>query len=90
MAKSKEIEELAKEQTQQEKLTPANKKAENPLLAEMDKNSVVTLTSPSREQLQDDTLALLDAAKGSAYAGAVGFNAEKGEYTITLVKVKEK
>ena len=62
---------------------PAKVPASSPI-AELKDKGVITLTAKTREQLQEDALQLIDAAKGKAYAGAAGYNAEIGLFTLTI------
>ena len=77
---------MAAGQTQQPESVPAAKAAENTKspIAELTEKGFVTLTAKTREQLQEDALQLIDAAKGKAYAGAAGYNAEIGLFTLTI------
>ena len=48
----------------------------------------VTLYAPTLEKLNQDTLEIIAAAEGKAYAGAAGYNVIKG-YTILITLQKE-
>lgn len=82
---------MGAEQIQQPDAVPAAKAAENTPsspIAELQEKGIVTLTAKTREQLQDDAIQLI-AAVGNAYAGAAGYNAELGLYTITIKQKEE-
>ena len=87
---SKKTEEPEVEQTQQTEV-PAAVAAEETtsnLLDVLREKGKVTLYAETREQLQEDALALIAAAEGKAYAGAAGYNDKKG-HTIIITLKKE-
>ena len=91
---SKKTEDPEVEQTQQtEETAPAAPAAEettsNPLDVLREKGKV-TLYAPTLEELNQDALALIAAAKaeGNVSAGAAGYNVIKG-YTILITLKKE-
>lgn len=90
---SKKPEQPEVEQTQQaEQTAPAAPAAEETTSKPIDvlrEKGSVTLYATTREQLQEDALALIAAAEGKAYAGAAGYNVIKG-YTIIITLQKEK
>ena len=89
---SKKTEEPEVEQTQQAvEAVPAAVAAEETtsnLLDVLREKGKVTLYAETREQLQEDALALIAAAEGKAYAGAAGYNDKKG-HTIIITLKKE-
>lgn len=89
---SKKTEQPEVEQTQQTEV-PAAQAAEETTSKPIDvlrEKGSVTLYAPTREQLQEDALALIAAAKaeGNVSAGAAGYNVIKG-YTILITLKKE-
>lgn len=89
---SKKTEEPEVEQTRQAvEAAPAAVAAEETTSKPLDvlrEKGKVTLFAETREQLQEDALALIAAAEGKAYAGAAGYNVIKG-YTIIITLKKE-
>lgn len=82
------IEEQEAEEVQQPDNAPAEEPAaetDNKALAELMENGSIILTAPTREQLQADALALIEAAEGRAYAnGAAGFDSLTNTHNITI------
>ena len=82
------IEEQEAEEGQQPDNAPAGSTAaetDNEALAELMEKGSITLTAPTREQLQADALALIEAAEGRAYAtGAAGFDSLTNTHKITI------
>lgn len=88
---SKKTEQPEVEQTQQTEV-PAAQAAEETTSKPIDvlrEKGKVTIYAPSLEKLNQDALELIAAAEGKAYAGAAGYNAIKGCYTIIITLKKE-
>ena len=87
---SKKTEEPEVEQTQQTEVpaAPAAEETTSKPIDVLREKGQVTLYAETREQLQEDALALIAAAEGKAYAGAAGYNATKG-HTIIITLKKE-
>ena len=87
---SKKSEEPEVEQTQQTEVpaVPAAEETTSKPIDVLREKGEVILYAETREQLQEDALALIAAAEGKAYAGAAGYNVIKG-YTILITLKKE-
>ena len=74
---------------------PAEQPAEVPtdsstLLAELGKKGSVTLKAKTKEQLQEDALALIEASEGKAYAnGAASYESDIDMYIINILRKED-
>ena len=88
---SKKTEQPEVEQTQQAEVpaTPVAEETTSKPIDVLREKGSVNLYAPTLEKLNQDALELIAAAEGKAFAGAAGYNAIKGRYTIIITLKKE-
>ena len=88
---SKKTEQPEVEQTQQTEVpaAPAAEETTSKPIDVLREKGKVNLYAPTLEKLNQDALELIAAAEGKAFAGAAGYNAIKGRYTIIITLKKE-